>query len=139
MLKLLSVTKQALYDAISVVQVGRHIGDIGATVQDLCESHGYGIVRELTGHGIGREMHEDPSVPNYGHAGSGVMLKSGMCIAIEPMVTLGDRSVGMMPDKWTIRTLDGKCAAHYEHTIAVTARGADILSTFDYIEKTEDK
>ena len=138
-LKLLSVTKQALYDAISVVQVGRHIGDIGATVQDLCESHGYGIVRELTGHGIGREMHEDPSVPNYGHAGSGVMLKSGMCIAIEPMVTLGDRSIGMMPDKWTIRTLDGKCAAHYEHTIAVTARGADILSTFDYIEKTEDK
>jgi methionyl aminopeptidase len=103
-------------------------------VQDHCEKEGYGVVRELTGHGIGREMHEDPQVPNYGRRGNGVLLKAGMCIAIEPMITMGDRSIYMMPDRWTVRTRDGKPAAHFEHTIAIRQGKAEILSSFDEIE-----
>ena len=133
--KLLEVTKTALYLGIENAVAGKHVGDIGAAVQKHCEMYGYGVVRELTGHGIGREMHEDPSVPNYGSRGSGVLLKAGMCIAIEPMITLGARSIGMMPDRWTIKTCDGKPAAHFEHTIAVRRGKAEILSSFDEIEK----
>ena len=113
---------------------GYNGGDIGATIQDFCESFGYGIVRELTGHGIGKEMHEDPKIPNYGRHGNGVMLKAGMCIAIEPMITMGDYHIGMLPDKWSIVTCDRKPAAHFEHTIAIRKGKAEILSTFEEIE-----
>ena len=135
--KLLRITREALYLGIENAVAGRHLGDISSAVQDHCEKEGYGVVRELTGHGIGREMHEDPQVPNYGRRGNGVLLKAGMCIAIEPMITMGDRSIYMMPDRWTIRTRDGrdgKPAAHFEHTIAIRQGKAEILSSFDEIE-----
>ena len=132
--KLLETTKASLYKGIEQAVAGNHIGDIGSAVQDFCEKEGYGVVRELTGHGIGREMHEDPQIPNYGRRGNGVMLKAGMCIAIEPMITMGDRRIGLMPDKWSIRTIDGKPAAHFEHTIAIRRGEAEILSTFEEIE-----
>ena len=133
--QLLSVTKESLYKAIECSVAGNHLGDIGQTVQDYCESYGYGIVRELTGHGIGKEMHEDPQVPNYGRRGNGTKLKAGMCIAIEPMVTLGARNIYLAPDKWSIKTRDGKPAAHFEHTIAIRNGKAEILSTFEEIER----
>lgn len=136
--KLLEVTRASLYKAIDAARAGRHLGDVGAAVQDYCESFGYGVVRELTGHGIGRKMHEDPSVPNYGKRGNGVMLKEGMCIAIEPMITMGDRHIGLLPDKWGIVTLDGKPAAHFEHTIAIRKGKAEILSDFEGIETIID-
>ncbi|WP_091819970.1 type I methionyl aminopeptidase [Prevotella sp. kh1p2] len=135
--QLLSTTKESLYKGIEQALAGRHIGDIGAAVQEHCEKNGYGVVRELTGHGIGKEMHEPPQIPNYGTRGNGVMLKAGMCIAIEPMITLGDRKVWMLPDKWGIVTRDGKPAAHYEHTIAIHRGRAEILSTFEEIEHLE--
>ena len=132
--KLLRTTRESLYLGIENAVAGRHLGDISSAVQDHCEKEGYGVVRELTGHGIGREMHEDPQVPNYGRRGNGVLLKAGMCIAIEPMITMGDRSIYMMPDRWTVRTRDGKPAAHFEHTIAIRQGKAEILSSFDEIE-----
>ena len=132
--KLLKTTREALYLGIENAVASRHLGDISSAVQEHCEKEGYGVVRELTGHGIGREMHEDPQVPNYGRRGNGVMLKAGMCIAIEPMITMGDRNIYMMPDRWTIRTRDGKPAAHFEHTIAIRQGKAEILSSFDEIE-----
>ena len=132
--RLLDVTKQALYDAIDVAQAGHHLGDIGHAVQSLCEGNGYGVVRVLTGHGIGREMHEDPQVPNYGSHGSGILLESGMCLAIEPMVTMGSRKVMLMNDRWTIKTIDGKPSANYEHTVAIRRGKAEILSSFSEIE-----
>lgn len=132
--KLLRTTREALYLGIENAVAGRHLGDISSAVQDHCEKEGYGVVRELTGHGIGREMHEDPQVPNYGRRGNGVLLKAGMCIAIEPMITMGDRSIYMMPDRWTVRTRDGKPAAHFEHTIAIRQGKAEVLSSFDEIE-----
>ena len=133
--QLLDVTKESLYRGIAAAVAGKHVGDIGDAGQSYCEGYGYGVVRELTGHGIGTKMHEDPSIPNYGTKGRGVLLKSGMCIAIEPMITMGKRNIGMLPDKWSIRTIDGKPAAHYEHTIAIRKGKADILSSFDEIEK----
>ncbi len=135
--QLLKTTKESLYIGIEQAVAGKHIGDIGAAVQQHCEMQGYGIVRELTGHGIGREMHEPPQIPNYGRRGNGVMLKAGMCIAIEPMVTLGDRQIWMLPDKWSIVTRDRKPAAHFEHTIAIRRGKAEILSTFEEIEHLE--
>lgn len=135
--QLLKTTKESLYIGIEQAVAGKHIGDIGAAVQQHCEAQGYGIVRELTGHGIGREMHEPPQIPNYGCRGNGVMLKAGMCIAIEPMVTLGDRQIWMLPDKWSIVTRDRKPAAHFEHTIAIRRGKAEILSTFEEIEHLE--
>lgn len=134
--ELLRTTRCALYKAIEQAVAGNHLGDIGYTVQSLCESKGYGVVRELTGHGIGRQMHEDPPVPNYGKAGSGLLLKEGMCIAIEPMITMGDHRIWLLPDKWGIITRDFKPAAHFEHTIAIRRGRAEILSTFSEIEKT---
>lgn len=134
--RLLDVTKRALYEGIAQAVEGNRLGDIGHAVQTCCESAGYGVVRELTGHGIGRKMHEEPSVPNYGTARTGMMLKSGLCIAIEPMVTMGRRNIGLLPDRWSIRTVDGLPAAHFEHTIAVRRGRAEILSTFEEIEKT---
>lgn len=132
--QLLEVTKQSLYLGIEQAVPGKHVGDIGAVIQAHCEAHGYGIVRELTGHGIGKEMHEAPQIPNYGMRGNGVMLKAGMCIAIEPMVTLGNRNIGMLPDRWSIVTRDHQVAAHFEHTIAVRKGKAEVLSTFEEIE-----
>lgn len=135
--QLLKITKESLYLGIEQATSGKRVGDIGDTVQTYCESHGYGVVRELTGHGIGKEMHEDPQIPNYGRRGNGALLKSGMCIAIEPMITMGNRQIWMMPDKWTIRTRDGKPAAHFEHTIAIRRGKAEILSSFDEVEQLE--
>ena len=133
--QLLKVTKESLYKAIDQVSVGKRIGDIGYTVQSHCESFGYGVVREFVGHGIGREMHEDPQVPNYGNKGIGKLLKNGMCIAIEPMITMGTRELLMLPDKWGVITKDGKPAAHFEHTVALHNGKVDILSSFEEIEK----
>ena len=132
---LLKTTKEALYKGIEMAVAGNHVGDIGDAVQTHCEAEGYGVVRELTGHGIGKEMHEAPQIPNYGRRGNGVMLKEGMCIAIEPMITMGNRQVVMEEDRWTIRTRDWKCAAHFEHTVAVGLGKADILSSFEFIEQ----
>jgi methionyl aminopeptidase len=131
--KLLRITKEALYLGIDNAVAGRHIGDISSAVQNHCEAEGYGVVRELTGHGIGKEMHEDPPVPNYGRRGNGVMLKAGMCIAIEPMITMGKRDICMGQDRWSVYTRDGKPAAHFEHTLVVRRGKAEILSTFDEI------
>ena len=132
--QLLQTTKDALYAGIATSVHGHHVGDISSAVQDCCEAHGYGIVRELTGHGIGREMHEDPQVPNYGRRGNGPMLKANMCIAIEPMVTMGSREIWLDKDRWSVRTRDGKPAAHFEHTIVVRRGHAEILSSFEEIE-----
>ncbi|ETD16455.1 MULTISPECIES: type I methionyl aminopeptidase [Prevotellaceae] len=134
---LLKTTKEALYMGIERAVAGKHIGDIGYAIQEHCERRGYGVVRELTGHGIGRKMHEDPAIPNYGVCGGGVMLKAGMCIAIEPMITMGDRKIGLLPDKWGIITRDLKPAAHFEHTIAIRNGKAEILSSFEEIERLE--
>lgn len=135
--KLLRTTKEALYKGIEAAQAGHHLGDIGYAVQSHCEAQGYGIVRELAGHGIGRAMHEEPAVFNFGKPDTGIMLKAGMCIAIEPMVTLGSPQVWMLHDKWQIITRDLKPAAHYEHTIAIRNGKADILSSFQEIENLE--
>ena len=137
--ELLSVTKESLYKGIEQAVAGHHVGDISSAVQEHCEAHGYGVVRELTGHGIGHDMHEDPPVPNYGRRGNGVMLKANMCIAIEPMITMGSREIGLMPDRWSICTRDGKPAAHFEHTIAVRKGKAEILSSFEEVERIEGK
>jgi len=134
--KLLRTTKESLYLGIEQAVHGNHIGDIGSAVQEYCEAQGYGVVRELCGHGIGKKMHEDPQVPNYGRRGNGTKLKAGMCIAIEPMITQGDRKIWLMPDKWSVHTRDNKYAAHYEHTIAICKGKAEILSSFEEIEKT---
>lgn len=135
--RLLATTKASLYKGIEVATVGHRVGDIGAAVQGHCEAAGYGVVRELTGHGIGREMHEDPPIPNYGHARSGEELRNGMCIAIEPMITMGKRRVGLLPDKWGIIAMDMKPAAHFEHTIVVRHGQSEILSSFTEIERQE--
>lgn len=136
---LLQTTKESLYKGIETALPGKRIGDIGASVQEHCAKAGYGVVREFVGHGIGKEMHEDPQVPNYGRRGNGPMIKNGLCIAIEPMITMGDPSVYMMPDKWTIKTRDGKVAAHFEHTIAIHNGKFDILSSFEKIERELNK
>lgn len=133
--KLLRVTKEALYLGIDNSVHGKRLGDIGCAIQTHCEKCSYGVVREFVGHGIGREMHEEPMVPNYGKRGTGVLLKSGMCIAIEPMITMGSRQLVMENDGWTVRTKDRTYAAHFEHTIAIGKASADILSTFRYIEE----
>ena len=136
---LLKTTKESLYKGIEAALPGKRIGDIGASVQEHCTKAGYGVVREFVGHGIGREMHEEPPVPNYGRRGNGPMIKNGMCIAIEPMITMGEPAVYMMPDRWTIKTRDGKFAAHYEHTIAIHNGKFDILSSFENIERELNK
>lgn len=135
--QLLTTTKESLYKGIEASIAGHRIGDIGYAVQSHCQAQGYGVVREFVGHGIGKEMHEDPQVPNYGRRGSGLVIRNGLCIAIEPMITMGGYQVYMMPDKWTIKTRDGKPAAHFEHTIAIHNGKADILSSFEEIERIE--
>ena len=134
---LLRVTKESLYLGIQSALPGKRIGDVGYAVQEHCEKAGFGVVREFVGHGIGREMHEDPQVPNYGRRGNGPLIKNGLCIAIEPMIVMGSPSIYMMPDKWSIRTRDHQWAAHFEHTIAIHHGKADILSSFEEIEQLE--
>ena len=134
-LELLKRTKESLYLAIEQAVAGKRVGDIGNAVQKHVESFGYSVVRDLVGHGVGRNLHESPEIPNYGRRGSGIKLKQGMCLAIEPMVNLGVKEVKQDKDGWTIRTADTKPSAHFEHDVAVRNGKADILSTFDYIEE----
>ncbi|MCH5181057.1 MAG: type I methionyl aminopeptidase [Prevotellaceae bacterium] len=136
---LLKTTKECLYKGIAQAYAGHRLGDIGFAVQQHAESRGYGVVREFVGHGIGRDMHEDPQVPNYGERGKGKQLKNGMCIAIEPMITMGNHKLAMLPDKWGVVTRDGKPAAHFEHSIAIHGGKVDILSSFEAIEKVEQQ
>lgn len=130
-LQLLDVTKQSLYKGIEMAVVGNRIGDISNAVQTYCEERGYSVVREFVGHGIGRSVHEDPEVPNFGAAGHGPRLVNGMCIAIEPMINAGTRFVSTDSNGWTVRTKDGKLSAHFEHTIAITDNGPIILTDPD--------
>ncbi len=133
--KLLATTKESLYEGIKQAVVGKRIGDIGNAVQTYCEARGYSVVRELVGHGIGKRMHEEPEVPNYGRRGCGPLLKSGMCICIEPMINMGSKNVVFEKDGWTVRTKDRKCAAHFEHCIAIRPEGPEILSSFKFLEE----
>ncbi len=133
--QLLKVTKQSLYLGIEKCKIGQRVGDLSNQIQTYCESFGYGVVRELCGHGVGRKMHEDPSVPNYGKKGTGPKFREGMVIAVEPMITLGNKEVVFEADGWTCRTADFSPAAHFEHDVAITAHGADILSSFEPIEQ----
>lgn len=135
---LLLATKESLYKGIEKAIAGNRVGDISFAVQDYTErERGLGVVRELVGHGLGKSLHEDPQVPNYGKRGSGVKLQDGLVIAIEPMINLGVRGVWYDDDGWTVRTKDGKQSAHFEHTICVRKEKADILSSFAGIEKNE--
>lgn len=127
--RLLTVTEGSLYEGIKEAQIGNHVGDIGHAVQNVAEGAGFGVVRELVGHGIGRTFHEEPQVPNYGRPKRGPVLKAGMTIAIEPMITAGDPATRTLDDKWTVVTLDGTLSAHFEHTIAITEKGPEILTT----------
>lgn len=131
---LLRTTKEALYVGIEACKVGKRIGDISNAVQTYCEKRRYSIVRELCGHGIGKDMHEDPEVPNYGRRGTGPVIRNGMVICIEPMVNMGSKNVVIESDGWECRTRDRKPSAHYEHTIAIIDDQVRILTTFDYIE-----
>lgn len=133
--KLLDVTKESLYLGIEQAIAGKRIGDIGYAVQTYAEANGYGVVRELVGHGVGKSLHEAPEVPNFGRRGSGMQMLEGLVIAIEPMINLGTKNVKQMKDGWTIQTADGKPSAHYEHTIVVRKNKAEILSTFELIEQ----
>lgn len=127
--KLVETTKRALDAGINAVRANVHVGDIAAAVQAVLDKGQYGIVRDLVGHGVGHELHEDPNIPNYGKSGTGPRLQEGMTIAIEPMATLGDYRIKTDPDNWTIRSADGTLAAHFEHTVLVTKDGAEILTT----------
>jgi len=131
--KLLEVTKESLYIGIREFKKGNRVGDIGYAIQQYCESFGYGVVRELVGHGLGRKLHEDPEVPNYGKRGRGKKLVEGMTIAIEPMINLGTHKVKQLKDGWTIVTQDGKPSAHFEHNIALVNGKPELLSTFGYV------
>lgn len=128
---LLKSTEESLYKAISLAKPGVRLGDIGFAIQKYNEDNGYSVVRQFVGHGVGRDLHEDPEVPNFGREGRGVRLIEGMVIAIEPMINMGTERVYVMPDEWTVRTYDGKLSAHFEHTIAITKNGAVILTDPD--------
>ncbi|NLA24076.1 MAG: type I methionyl aminopeptidase [Bacteroidales bacterium] len=132
--KLIDVTRESLYLGIEKAIVGKRIGDIGSAIQKHAEKNGFSVVRELVGHGIGRNLHEKPEVPNYGRRGYGVKLLENMVIAIEPMINLGRREVHQTNDGWTIKTNDGKPSAHFEHTVVVRKNKAEILSNFDIID-----
>lgn len=132
---LMERTKESLYLGIKVAKAGNRIGNIGYEVQTYVESFGYGVVRDLVGHGIGTNLHESPEVPNYGRRGDGIMLKPGLVICIEPMINMGTRNVTQDRDGWTIRTADRRPSAHYEHQIAITNKEPLILSSFNEIEK----
>ncbi len=134
-MRLCQITKESLGRGIDACRIGHRIGDISNAVQTFCERNGYSVVREMCGHGIGRSMHEDPEVPNYGRRGIGPVIKNGMCLAIEPMINLGSRNIAIESDGWTCRTKDRKPSAHYEHTVAVYGDETHILTTFDFIQQ----
>jgi methionyl aminopeptidase len=134
-IQLLNTTKESLFKGIENAVEGKRLGDVGYAIQSHCEKNGYSVVREMVGHGVGKHLHEDPEVPNYGNKGAGKMLKSGMVIAIEPMINLGRRELFFEKDGWTTRTYDRKCSAHFEHTIAIRNGKADILSSFEFLEE----
>ncbi len=138
-MNLLKTTKESLYVGIEHAVEGKRIGDIGHSIQEYCERRGYTVVREMCGHGIGKKLHEDPEVPNYGKKGTGPLLKNGMCIAIEPMINLGSRNIVIERDGWTCRTKDRKPSAHFEHTVAIRNGKADILSSFKFIDEVFEK
>ena len=131
--KFLRTTKESLYIGIGQFKAGKRVGDIGYAIQQYCEDEGYGVVRELVGHGIGRKMHEDPEIPNYGKRGRGKKFVEGMVIAVEPMINMGTKRIEQQNDGWTILTADGKFSAHFEHNIAIVNGKAELLSTFNYI------
>jgi methionyl aminopeptidase len=132
---LLKTTKEALFKGIHQAREGKRIGDISAAVQDCCEKEKFSVVREMVGHGIGKGLHEAPEVPNYGRRGHGVKLHQGMVLCIEPMINLGRKEIIQDPDGWTIRTADKLPSAHFEHCVAIGKNGADVLSTFEFIEE----
>jgi len=132
--QLLKVTKESLYKGIEMAVAGNRIGDISYAVQKHAESFGYGVVRELVGHGVGKNLHESPEVPNYGRKGKGILLKEGLVIAIEPMINMGKRGIMQHNDGWTITTIDNKPSAHFEHTVVIRKGKAEILSSFKEIE-----
>lgn len=134
--RLLQITKESLYKGIEAARTGKRIGDIANAVQTYCEKAGYSVVREMCGHGIGRSMHEDPEVPNYGRRGIGPVLKPGMCICIEPMINMGSKNIVISKDGWQCLTKDHKNSAHFEHTILIGAEEPEILTTFRYIEES---
>ncbi len=136
--QLLRTTRESLYKGIEQARDGNRIGDIGSAVQTYCEARGYSVVRELVGHGIGRQMHESPEVPNYGRRGTGPLISDGMCLAIEPMINMGGRKVVFEKDGWTVRTKDREPSAHFEHTVAIRNGKADILSTFEFIQESSN-
>ena len=131
--KLLDVTKASLYVGIKEFKLGNRVGDVGYAIQNFCESHGYGVVRELVGHGLGTTMHEDPEMPNYGRRGRGKKFLEGQVVAIEPMINLGTHKIRQHKDGWTITTLDQKPSAHFEHDVAIVDGKPELLSTFAYI------
>lgn len=133
--QLLNITRQCLMEGIKHAIQGNRVGDISAAIQLLAEKNGYGVVRELVGHGIGRSLHEKPEVPNYGKRGQGAVLKKGLVIAIEPMINQGKKGIKFHDDNWTVTTIDMKPSAHYEHTVAITDNEPDVLSSFEKIEK----
>ena len=126
--RLCDTTRESLYEGIKAAVAGGRLGDVGSTIQRYCEERGFSVVREFTGHGVGKQMHEDPSVPNFGTPGRGVRLLPGMTIAIEPMINQGGAGIRQLPDGWTIKTRDGSLAAHFEHTVAITSNGPVILT-----------
>ena len=131
--KLLQITRESLYVGIREFRSGNRVGDVGHAIQNFCEAEGYGVVRELVGHGIGRKMHEDPEMPNYGKRGRGKKFMDGMVVAIEPMINMGTHRIKQLKDGWTIVTADGKPSAHFEHDVALINGKPEILSTFKYI------
>ena len=137
--RLLDVTRKALDIGIENAVVGNKVFDISNSIQEYVESEGFSIVRELVGHGIGKSLHEEPQVPNYGRKGNGIMLKEGLVIAIEPMINLGTKRIKQHSDGWTIITADKKCSAHFEHTVVVRKGRAEVLSSFEEIEKRINK
>lgn len=134
-MELLRRTRESLFRAIKMAQTGKRVGDISSAVQEYVESFGYSVVRELVGHGLGRQLHEKPDIPNYGRKGSGAKLQEGMVICVEPMINLGTKNVVQAADGWTIRTADRQPSAHYELTVVVRRDEPDVLSTFSYIEE----
>lgn len=133
--QLLRVTKECLYKGIEQMHSGNRVGDISYAIQQHAEAHGYGVVRELVGHGLGKAMHEEPEVPNYGKRGHGPKLREGMVLAIEPMINLGTKNIRHLNDGWTILTADGKASAHFEHDVAIVDGKPDILSSYAFIEE----
>ncbi len=131
--KLLRITKESLYIGIREFRVGNRVGDVGFAIQNYCERHGYGIVRELVGHGLGKKLHEAPEMPNYGKRGRGKKFVEGMVVAIEPMINMGTRNIKQLKDGWTILTADAKPSAHFEHDVAIVGGKPELLSTFQYI------